>query len=139
VAFNIGKQQAGVINNVAGDQTIYGDQHGSVTIDTNQGRVLLAKLRRELRVGELAAGTRSSVESELDACEAELDQPQPSSLRLRDRLANIAHILVSAGAVVSAGTGLGAALGALAGWLGGLGEPIRRLLPEPSMNGTGGS
>jgi hypothetical protein len=130
VSFNIGKQQAGVINNVAGDQTIHGGQHGSVFIDANEGRVLLAKLRRELRAGELTARTRTTVEGELEACEAELDRPQPNPIPLRDRLANVAQVLVSAGAIVSAGTGLGAALAALAGWLGRLGEPIRQSLPS---------
>jgi hypothetical protein len=125
VAFNIGKQQAGVINNVAGDQTIQGDLRGSLTIDGAEGRVLLAQLRRELRAGALSADTRAAVERELDACDTELDRPQPNPIPLRDRLASVAQLLVSAGAMVSAGTGFGAALAALAAWLGRLGEPIR--------------
>jgi hypothetical protein len=131
VAFNIGKQQAGVINNVAGNQTIQGDQRASVTIDGTEGRLLLARLRDEVRAGDLAAATRATVERELDACDGELGRPQPNPISLRDRLAKVAQVLVSAGAIVSAGTGLGAALAALAGWLGRLGEPIQQSLPRP--------
>lgn len=129
MVFNIGSQQAGVINNVAGDQTIRGDQQGSITIEGGVGRTLLAQLRRELGTAALPADTRAAVESELDACDTELQRPDPDPQPLRDRLAKVAQVLVSAGAVVSAGTGLGAALAALAGWLGQLGEPIRRVLP----------
>jgi hypothetical protein len=69
------------------------------------------------------------VERDLDACDVELEQPEPDPKLLHHRLANVAQVLVGIGAVVSAGTGLGAALAALAAWLGPLGDPIRRALP----------
>jgi hypothetical protein len=93
--------------------------------------LLLARLRHEVRAGDPAADTRATVERELDACDAELDRAQPNLIPLRDRLANVAQVLVSAGGIVSAGTGLGAALAALAGWLGRLGQPVQQLLPRP--------
>jgi hypothetical protein len=130
VVFYISNQQAGVLNNVAGDQTIEGGQHGSVAVDRAVGRSLLAQLRREVSERALPADTRTIVERDLDACDVELERPEPNPKLLHDRLANVAQVLVGVGAVVSAGTGLGAALGALAAWLGPLGEHIRRALPS---------
>jgi hypothetical protein len=129
VVFYIGNQQAGVLNNVAGDQTIEGGQRGSAAIDVAAGRSLLAQLRREVSARALPADTRTAVERDLDACDIELERPEPDPKLLHHRLANVAQVLVGIGAVVSAGTGLGAALAALAAWLGPLGDPIRRALP----------
>lgn len=118
MVFNIGNQQAGVINNVAGEQIVTGPQQGSVTIDIGAGRPLLERLRREVEKAALPEQTRASVETELDACDTELAKPEPDRRSLQACLANVAQVLTSVGAIASAGTGLGAALSAVAAWLG---------------------
>jgi hypothetical protein len=129
MTFNIGNQQAGQINNVAGDQTIHGGQHGALVLDVEQGRTLLADLRRQVAAASLPDGARTAALGHIDACERALDGGEPDARSLGSRLGTVAQVVVTAGAVVSAGTGIGAALAAVAAWLGPVGESIRRMLP----------
>lgn len=130
MTFNIGNQQAGQINNVANDQTIYGGQHGSVGgVDVERGRTVLADLRRQVAAASLPDGARTAALGHIDACERALDGDEPDARSLGSRLGTVAQVVVTAGAVVSAGTGIGAALAAVAAWLGPVGESIRRMLP----------
>jgi hypothetical protein len=129
VSFNIGNQQAGVVNNVAGDQTIHGGQHGALVLDVEQGRMLLADLRRQVAGASLPDGDRTAALADIDACERALDRDEPNAPSLASRLGAVAQIVITAGAVVSAGTGIGAALAAIAAWLGPVGNSIRQMLP----------
>ncbi len=129
MTFNIGNQQAGQINNVAGDQTIYGGQHGALVLDVERGRTVLADLRRQVAAASLPDGARTAALGHIDACERALDGDEPDARSLGSRLGTVAQVVVTAGAVVSAGTGIGAALAAVAAWLGPVGESIRRMLP----------
>jgi len=129
VTFNIGNQQAGVVNNVAGNQTIHGGQHGALVLDVERGRMLLADLRRQVASASLPDGDRTAALGDIDACERALDGDEPDARSLGSRLGAVAQVVVTAGAVVSAGTGIGAALAAIAAWLGPVGNSIRRMLP----------
>lgn len=129
MTFNIGNQHGGIINNVGRDQTIHGDQRGEMVLDVAQGRALLAELRREVQAARLPAGDRASALGDIEACDRALDDRDPDPHSIGDRLGAVARVVVAAGAVASAGTGIGAALGALAAWLGPVGDAVRRMLP----------
>jgi hypothetical protein len=128
LTFNIGSQQAGVVNNVTGDQRVYGGQHAAVSMNVAEVRTLLSQLRDEVQRSRLPADARSEAEAEIDGAAAEAAKPQPDKRTVAVRLTRLAQVLSAAGALATAGTGLGGALAALAGWLGNLGEPIRHLL-----------
>jgi hypothetical protein len=130
VTFNIGNQHGGIVNNVARDQTIHGDQRGAMVLDVARGRALLAELRREVQAAPLPAGDRVSALGDIEACDRALDDPDPDPHSIGDRLGALTRVVLAAGAVASAGTGIGAALGALAAWLGPVGEAVRRMLPR---------
>jgi hypothetical protein len=131
MVFNIGSQSGGVFNNVAGDQTVYGGQWavaGSVSLDDARAaaRELRGLLDRHARA--LAPQDASAVRRHLDAADRELARSEPDRPRVAERLRRLTEVVVSAGALAAAGTAFGAPLMALAGWLGPLGDPIRRLL-----------
>jgi hypothetical protein len=130
VTFNIGNQHAGVVNNVAGSQAIHGGQHGALALDVERGRTLLADLRRQVAAASLPDGDRTTALGDIDACERALDGDEPDARSLASRLGAVAQVVVMAGAVVSAATGIGAALAAIATWLGPAGNSIRRLIIE---------
>ena len=129
MTFNIGNQQAGAINNVVGDQTIHGGQHGALVLDVERGRMLLAELRRQVAAASLPDGERTAALGDIDACERALDGNEPDARSLASRLGAVAQVVVTAGAVVAAGTGIGGALAAIAAWLGPMGNSIRQMLP----------
>jgi hypothetical protein len=128
VVFNIGSQQGGVVNNVTGDQQVYGGQHPTVALHQMDGPALLAQLAQDLRRCALPDNVRGQAQTEIDAADAEIAKPQPDKRAVAERLTRLAQVLSSAGALAAAGTALGGTLGALAGWLGSLGEPIRQVL-----------
>jgi hypothetical protein len=121
--FNIGSQQAGVINNVDGNQTIHGGQTGNVGTDP---RALLDRVRQELAT--LPGAITSRVYPELDAVDAELASPQPNQPAAIGRLERVINSLKSAGALAMTGSGLLAALTALVNSFGQLGRPLLHLL-----------
>lgn len=121
--FNIGSQQAGNINNVDGNQTIYGGQSGYV-----DPRSLLSQVRRELAGVRMPAGAGERINSELDAVDAELNSARPDKQVAADRLNRAVGAMKSAGVLASAGSGLITALSALVQQFGHLGAPILRLL-----------
>ncbi|MEV0708225.1 hypothetical protein [Nocardia aurea] len=114
MVFNIGSQQ-GNINNVAGDQTIHGGQHGTfVSAQAVEfATELAAALHRSVGMEQAAA--------DADAVQNELRRPHPDRRSVADRLIRIAR-------AVTAVTGMTAAvrtpLVGLARWLGELGTPI---------------
>jgi hypothetical protein len=123
--FNIGNQQAGVINNVDGDQTIHGGQVGNAVTDP---RALLDRVRQELATLSLPTAVTSRVYPELDAVDAELGSPQPNQSAVIGRLGRIIGTLKSAGALAATGSGLLASLTALVNSFGELGRPLLHLL-----------
>ncbi|MEU7893025.1 hypothetical protein AB0B45_09165 [Nonomuraea sp. NPDC049152] len=116
MVFNIGSQQ-GNINNVAGDQTIYGGQQAFVAGRPTDWAARLAEALR----GE---GLRQEA-AQAEAVQAELARPEPDRQAIAGRLTTIAQAV---GAVAGAGTALREPLAALANWLGTMGAPILRLI-----------
>jgi hypothetical protein len=127
MSFNIGTQQANLINNVAGDQINEGGQQVAVG-DVDAAREQVRELRAALRHLHLPADTAGTVAAELDGIEQDLDGDEVDDHRIADRLGHITQALSAVGALVAAGTGLAGPLAALAAFLGPLGKPIVRML-----------
>jgi hypothetical protein len=123
--FNIGSQQAGVINNVEGNQTIHGGQTGNAVTDS---RALLDRVRQDLATLSLPSAVTSRIYPELDAVAAELSAPEPRRPAAINRLGRVINTLKSAGALAMTGSGLLASLTALANSFGELGRPLLHLL-----------
>jgi hypothetical protein len=123
MAFNIGSQQAGIINNVEGNQTIHGGQTGSAG-----PRMLLDRVREELAALPLPAGLATQVHADLNEVDAALATPQPDQQAAVGRLGRAIGALKSAGLLATAGSGLATSLSALVDSFGRLGEPVRQLL-----------
>ncbi|MEV6558491.1 hypothetical protein AB0M22_22465 [Nocardia sp. NPDC051756] len=117
MVFNIGSQQ-GNINNVGGDQTIYGGQHGNfVSGQVVEFAAELATTLRRMGMDRAAA--------DADAVRHELEQPRPNRDGIVARLTRIASAVT---AVAGAESAVHAPLVALAQWLGALGSPILGML-----------
>jgi hypothetical protein len=123
--FNINSQQAGTINNVAGDQTI--GRQDSTLHAAPLGDV--AVLRAALAELSLPAGAWGAAIRALDAAEEELKQPAPDKHRVAGRLEEVAGVLGQFGVLASAADRLVGPLQHLAGWLGPAGHALAALLP----------
>ncbi|WP_406221391.1 hypothetical protein [Streptomyces canus] len=122
MSFNIGSQQ-GNINNVAGDQTIHGGQHGQFAMATDP-RAMLDLLRSELDRLALPPDVASQVNTEVASLDAELASPSPDRTTMAQRLVQITRLVTAAGAAVTAGGTLAGALSSFAAWLGPIGDSV---------------
>ncbi|HZD71916.1 MAG TPA: hypothetical protein VFA45_24265 [Actinomycetes bacterium] len=123
--FNINSQQAGTINNVAGDQTI-----GRLESTLHTGPLGdLAAVRAAVAELSLPAGARRAATRALDATEKELQRPVPDKHRVAARLEEMAGMLGRLGVLVTAADRLATPLQHLAGWLGPAGHALASLLP----------
>lgn len=126
MSFNIGSQNAGVINNVQGNQTV-GEQHVTIA-SPSEARAVLQQLRAAIDELPLNGANVSEVNSELDEMDRELQRPEPDAASLGERLDAITNVLTASGAIVTAGSGLATALTSLAKWLGPFGAAALRLM-----------
>ncbi|MFG2725535.1 hypothetical protein [Streptomyces canus] len=122
MSFNIGSQQ-GNINNVAGDQTIHGGQHGQFAMTTDP-RAMLDLLRSELDRLALPPDVASQVNAEVESLDSELASPSPDRTTMAQRLVQITRLVTAAGAAVTAGGTLAGALSSFAAWLGPVGDTV---------------
>jgi hypothetical protein len=128
MSFNIGSQQAGVINNVAGDQRVVGGQHGTL-VTTEDAVNSVGELRAALDQVTLDPETRATARRHVEEIESELqEQPEPDRAKVAGVLERLARLLTAVGAVATAGNALVGPLQALAGWVGALGAPTLALL-----------
>jgi hypothetical protein len=127
MTFNIRNQTAGVINNVAGDQTVHGGQ-GTNVVTLEATRSSVEALRRALEAASIDPSTRTAAADVLDELGTELAKDEPNQPKVAGRLEQLTSLLKSAGALAAAGAALTAPIQTLATWLGQLGEPILRLL-----------
>ncbi len=128
MTFNIGSQNAGVVNNVAGDQRITGGQHGTL-VTTEDAVRTVGELRAALDQLDLDGQTSAAAEEHVDAIESGLRRdPGPDRAKVAGILERLTRLLTAAGAVTTAGVALVGPLQALAGWLGSLGAPTLALL-----------
>jgi hypothetical protein len=126
MTFHISSQNAHLINNVAGDQW------NQATLRDADALEQVRQLRNALDTAGLAPAVATQARAHLDDAETELAQQTPSKPDVADRLKQVTRILVSAGGLATAGGALLGPLGALAGWLGGLGRPILDMLDRDS-------
>jgi hypothetical protein len=126
MTFNIGQQNAGVINNVAGDQKIAGGQSGALAFGDPIDA--LKALRGALGDVELPEQTADAVKRDLDEVTRAIDRVEPDKKTAAGRLERLTGLLKSSGALVAAGASLMGPLQALGRWLGPLGEGLLKLL-----------
>ncbi|KND24444.1 hypothetical protein IQ64_47385 [Streptomyces stelliscabiei] len=117
-----------MVNNVAGNQTVHDGQSAVFTAGGQEVRDLVRELRASIERTALPSAIEPEVRVELDSLDEEVAEPEPDREAVAARLGRITRLLTSAGALVTAGTGLIGPLGALAGWLGALGQPILRAI-----------
>jgi hypothetical protein len=128
MTFNIGGQNAGIINNVAGDQHITGQQHGTL-VTTEDARRALRDLRGAVTTAGLGKDTAADAHAHVAEMDAALQAGQSDKPRFAWALERLTRLLAAAGSLASGGAALLGPLHALAGWLGALGGPILALLP----------
>jgi hypothetical protein len=128
MTFNIGGQNAGIINNVAGDQHITGQQYGTL-VTTEDARRALRDLRGAVTTAGLGKDTAADAHAHVAEMDAALQAGQPDKPRFAWALERLTQLLAAAGSLASGGAALLGPLHALAGWLGALGGPILALLP----------
>jgi hypothetical protein len=128
MTFNIGGQNAGIINNVAGDQHITGQQYGTL-VTTEDARRALGDLRGAVTTAGLGRDAAADAHAHVAEMDAALPAGQPDKPRFARALERLTQLLAAAGSLASGGTALLGPLHALAGWLGALGGPILALLP----------
>ena len=128
MTFNIGSQSGGVINNVAGDQHITGQQYGTL-VTSEDARRALGDLRHA--VGGAGLGGATAAEAHADVAEMDevLRAERPDKRRFAGALERLTRLLSAAGSLATSGAALLGPLHALAGGLGALGGPILALLP----------
>ncbi|MFI6359733.1 hypothetical protein ACIBJF_45840 [Streptomyces sp. NPDC050743] len=127
MTFHIGSQQ-GNINNIAGDQTIHGGQHGTFHGAPQDPGELVVRLREALDRTALPPDVAAKVRNEVAGLNAAITSPTPDRPDAADRLARITRILTSAGALTAAAGSVAGTLVALAQWLGSLGDPVLQAL-----------
>lgn len=128
MTFNIGSQSGGVINNVAGDQHITGQQYGTL-VTTEDARRALGELRHAVTTTGLGEGAAADAHAQVAEMDATLQADQPDRPRFARALERLTRLLSAAGSLATSGAALLGPLHALAGWLGTLGGPILALLP----------
>lgn len=128
MTFNIGNQSGGVINNVAGDQHITGEQHGTL-VTTQDAYRALGDLRHAMTTAGLGEGTAADAHADIAEMDAALQADQPDRPRFARALERLTRLLSAAGSLASGSAALLGPLHALAGWLGALGGPVLALLP----------
>jgi hypothetical protein len=127
MAFNIGSQQAGVINNVAGDQTIHGGQNVTMAVPAAVAAAM-HDLRREVEAAALPAEESIAAKKQLDAIEYEMRRQEPDKPAIGRRLLRLTKVFMAAGALVTSGTSLLSAITCLATWLGTAGAKVLRVI-----------
>lgn len=129
MTFHIGSQTAGTVNNVAGDQTVHGGQHGSVMTDL-QALEAVVRLRAALTSLPLEGATAAEAVAAVDEVDRELRAPEPDRSRVAGQLERLTRTVSAAGGLAGAGAALAAPLHALAAWLGPLGAHLVQVLPR---------
>jgi len=125
MGFHIGQQNAANINNVDGDQTIHGGQHGTFLADPAQA---LAALRAAVDATPLPPQAAASARHDLETASAALGAAEPDKAAAAGALERLTRTLKSAGALASAGAALFGPLQAIGRWLGPIGATLLGIL-----------
>jgi hypothetical protein len=121
--FNIGSQNAASIQNIAGDSVVEGGIQATAEWQVVELRLAIDQARKDAEAHGLPA-----VNEALSAASAEAAQPNADQGRIAGLLESAVRGLRDAGALVDAGTSLGAALRRAATALGPLGAAVLFLL-----------
>jgi hypothetical protein len=124
MSFNIGTQNAGIVNNVGRDQHVTGGQQG-VLVVTPEVRQALQTLRSTVASAPLDGARNREAHRQLDEIDAAVGSATPEPERVAGPLEKLTRLLVAVGPIAAA---VGP-LQTLAGWLGQLGAGVLRLLP----------
>ena len=127
MSFNIGNQTGGVINNVAGNQYISGDQRGTAA-SAAVLREALEQLRAAVGNAGLDDKTSTAATAQLDEIDSTLTEQEPDRPKAGKALDKLAALLVSAGAVATAGQALAGPIQTIASWVGSWGPAVAQLL-----------
>lgn len=127
MTFNIGQQNAGVVNNVAGNQTISGGQYGTLVVPPDVAKAFV-DLRTALASAPIPPETAAAAKAEIDLAEEAVQQPEPDQKEAAGALERFTRLLVSAGPLAAAAAAFVGPLETLGRWLGPLGANLLGLL-----------
>lgn len=126
--FEIGTQNAGSIQNVAGDMTIH-ELSIQASWDAGAVRRELEQVRDETARVPLPHADRVAVEGALAAAGSEAARAEPDRGKIRRLVERATQVLADAGALAAAGSGLVESLRRTAVALGPAGKALLTLLP----------
>jgi hypothetical protein len=127
MSIHIKNQHAGVINNIDGNQVVYGGQHGTA-ISSADARRAVHDLRDALGRAALDDATAAEARARVAEIDAEVHALEPDKERAVGPLQRLVKLLTDAGSLATAGAALIGPLQTLAGWLGAHGAAIIGLL-----------
>jgi len=126
--FEIGTQNAGSIQNVAGDMTIH-ELSSRASWDASVVRRELEQVRDEAARVPLPHADRAAVEGAFAAAEREAARAEPDRGKIGRLAERATQVLADAGALAAAGSGLTESLRRTAVALGPAGKALLALLP----------
>lgn len=127
MTFHIGSQQAGVLNNVAGDQHNHGGQHAAMPAPP-EVLAALAELHARLDQLQLHPADHAQIDAELTELNTSLVAGTATKKDAAERLTRFADTARRAGVLVTAVSGLGVAITTLGRWLGPVGAALLSLV-----------
>ena len=123
MSIHIKNQHGAVINNVGGDQMVYGDQRGTV-VTSEDARRAVNQLRGALASAGLDDATATEANARLAEINAAAHGPEEDKPRAASSLKRLVKLLADAGSLATAGAALVGPLQTLASWLGAHGAAI---------------
>jgi hypothetical protein len=127
MSIHIKNQHGVVINNVDGDQIVYGGQHATV-VTSEDARRAVHDLRDALTGAALDDATAAEARARLAEIDAAVHAPEPDKRRAAGPLKRLVKLLADAGSLATAGAALIGPLQTLASWLGAHGAAILSML-----------
>lgn len=127
MSIRIKNQHGGVINNVDGNQIIYGGQHGAA-VTSEDARRAVRDLRDALAGAALDGATAAQARAQIAEIDEAVHAPRPDKDRAAAPLKRLVELLANAGSLATAGAALVGPLQTLASWLGAHGAAIFSLL-----------
>jgi hypothetical protein len=123
---NVNQQNAGTINNVDGNQHIYGGQYGVLAGELQRA---VSDLRRALDSTPLPPEVARQARAHVDEVEQAVVKPEPDQQRAGSALERLTRLLTTVGPLATATTALVPALQTLGRLLGPVGAAALRMLP----------
>ena len=127
MSIHIKNQHGVVINNVDGDQMVYGGQHATV-VTSEDARRAVHDLRDALAGAALDDATVAEARARLAEIDAAVHAPEPDKRRAAGPLKRLVKLLADAGSLATAGAAMIGPLQTLASWLGAHGAAILSML-----------